>query len=115
MRHAFVRLSVAVLLAACLDPIRPKPPLNVTITATPMSAAVGQEITFVVDAQGNDLLQVGAFFGDGSTESVDTGGATTARITLAHAYTAAGTYDVIGRAVDGVEGQRDVTIQVTVQ
>jgi hypothetical protein len=115
MRHAFVRLSVAVLLSACLDPVPPKPPLNVTVTATPVVAAVGQAVTFVVNAQGNDLRQVGVFYGDGATDVVETGGATTARIEFGHAYTAAGTYDVIGRAVDGVEGQRDVTTQVTVQ
>lgn len=115
MRHHLSRLILAAALAGCLDPIRPKPPLNVTINAAPLTVTVGQEVNFTVNAQGNDLLQVVALFGDGAEETVQTGGATTARVNFAHAYAAAGTYTVTGRAIDGVEGQRDATIQIAVQ
>jgi PKD repeat protein len=115
MRMLLTRLSVAVCLAACLDPIRPKPPLEVRITATPPTGAVGTEFTFVVNAQGHDLLSVEAHFGDGSSEVFNTGGATTARVNFIHTYNTAGTYDVIGLANDGVEGQKQATVQITVQ
>jgi hypothetical protein len=115
MRHVLVRLILATFLAGCLDPIRPKPPLDVSITAAPVTSAVGATINFVVNAQGNELLQIQVLYGDGVTETTETGGATTARVERNHAYTAAGTYEVIGRAIDAVEGQRDATIQIIVQ
>ena len=115
MRHFLAGLALAAALAGCLDPIRPKPPLNVTISAAPLTVTVGQEVNFTINAQGNELLQVIALFGDDAQETVETGGATSARINLTHAYTEAGVFTVTGRAIDGVEGQRDATIQITVE
>lgn len=90
-------------------------PFQVTITATPTTAAVGQPVGFVILAQGGALQQAGIDFDDGTTDGILTNGARTARVTFNHSFAAAGTYDVIGTVIDDLEGPRSATVQVVVQ
>jgi hypothetical protein len=114
LRRFVARLVLAGCIVGCVDPVDPRP-LAITITATPVAAAVGETITFIIDAQGGQLLQIDTQYGDGESSTLATNGATTAHVTLTHAYSATGTYQVIARALDGVEGQKDATVQVTIQ
>ena len=90
-------------------------PFQVTMTATPTSAAIGQQVAFVIVAQGGALQQAGIDFNDGSTDGILTNGARTARVTFNHSFAAAGTYDVVGTVIDDAEGPRSATVQVVVQ
>lgn len=114
LRRFVARLILAACIVGCIDPVDPRP-LAITITATPVTAAVDETITFVINAQGGRLLQIDTQYGDGESSTQPTDGATTARVTLTHAYSATGTYLVTARALDGIEGQRDATVQVTIQ
>ena len=109
-------LGAALLAAASCGDISLDPlPFAVTMTATPTTAAIGQTVTFVVNAQGSALQQVGIDFDDGNTDGVISGGARTARVTFTHTYAAAGTYDAIATVIDDQEGPKSATVQVVIQ
>lgn len=102
-------------LVACgdgsLDPL----PLQISMQASPATAAPGQAVNFVVTVQGGNLLGVDIDYGDNSTDQRGAGGARTARVTFSHAYSVVGTYQVRGRATDAIAGEREATVEVRVQ
>ncbi len=110
-----LRSVLLVGLAACgdgsLDPL----PLEISIQASRTTAAPGEAINFVVTAQGGSLLGVAIDYGDTTTDLYGAGGARTARVTFSHAYTAAGTYQVRARVTDAIAGDKDATVEVSVQ
>jgi len=75
-------------------------PLDVVLTASATSAAVGDSIVFVLSAQGGLLQGVAIEFGDGAADTTAAEGAVTVGVTRSHAYSEAGTYSAIGTAVD---------------
>ena len=101
-------------LGACLtspDPL----PLDIKIQA-PTSATTTDTVAFVVQLQGRSVLGVAMTYGDGSElESFPTGGARTASVTFFHRFTQSGTYEVTGTVNDAVLGQKDASVQLSIQ
>jgi hypothetical protein len=96
---------------ASLDPL----PLQISIQAGRVTAAPHDPISFVVTAQGGNLLGVAIDYGDNTTEQYGAGGARTARVTFSHVYSAAGTYEVRARVTDAIAGDKDATVEIRVQ
>jgi hypothetical protein len=107
---ALLALGVAVCSGSTLEPL----PLDVSIQASRATAAPGDTIAFVVDAQGGQLLGVELSYGDDSTDQFGTGGARTARVTFKHAYLLRGTYLVRAVVTDALAGQKEATAEVRV-
>ena len=101
-------------LAGCGDGLGPVL-LEVSVTASPSTAAPGEEISFVVNARGGNLFGVEINYGDGGSDLYPAAGARTARVTFRHAYIAAGVYQVRASAVDAVAGSKDAEIEIRVQ
>jgi hypothetical protein len=110
-----LRVIAAAFLVACagntLEPLA----LSISVTATPTSAAVGDTITFVTNAQGNALIAVDSDYGDGSAvDPVELPLARTAKNTFKHVYHAAGTFTATFTVaqVDSMARSTSATIQV---
>lgn len=99
--------------ACSTDPIEPLP-LEITLEASRVTAAPGDTITFVAEAQGGTLVGVEINYGDSATDAFATGGARTARISFRHAYTTRGTFTVRSVVTDAVAGQKEATTEVRV-
>ena len=93
-----------------LAPLR----LNIEIEASRITAARGDSISFLVTAEGGQLLGLITTYGDGTEDQFVTGGARTARVTFRHAFSAAGTYQVHATVTDAVAGQEDASIAVRI-
>jgi hypothetical protein len=115
MRRTLVRSFLLLALAACGDGTLDPLPLLISVHASPTTAAPGDAVTFVVTAQGGNLLGVEIDYGDTNTDLRGAGGARTARVTFTHAYSATGTYQVRARVTDAIGGDKDATVEVRVQ
>jgi hypothetical protein len=102
-------------LLACGDVGLEPLPLEITLQADRTMAAPDEVITFVVIAQGGDLVGVTIDYGDETAELFGTGGARTARRTFTHAYSDAGTYQVRAKVIDAVAGEREASVEIRVQ
>lgn len=118
MRRVSRRLAVWGLLLASLscgesglEPL----PLQVTLEASRTTATVGQIISFVVTAQGGNLLGVTLDYGNNTADQRSMGGARTARVTFEHSYGAAGSYTVRATVIDVEAGAADAEVSVLVQ
>lgn len=115
MRRTLLGLLFLVGLAACGDGTLDPLPLEITLQANRTTAAPGDEITFVVTAQGGTLLGVSIDYGDASTAMYGAAGARTAHVTFNHAYQAAGTYQVLARVTDATAGEKDAMVEIRVE
>jgi hypothetical protein len=110
-----LRLAVlaAVALCACAGSVEPLP-LGISISTTPAAPAVGDTVTFVTTAQGDNLLGVDIDFGDGGTDGFDIPFGQTARNTFKHVYLAAGTYSAAATIaqLDSTTKTATATVQV---
>jgi hypothetical protein len=113
MRTVCAALLVACTAACSTKPLEPLP-LDLSVQATPTTAAVGDSITFVTEAQGGSLVGVELHYGDTNTDLYSTGGARTARITFRHAYQQNGTYVVRAVVTDALAGTKEATVEVRV-
>jgi hypothetical protein len=102
-------------LTACVDVSLAPLPLQITIQASPVTAAPAARVNFVVTAQGGELLGVDVDYGDDTTDQYGAGGARTARITFSHAFSAAGVYQVRATVTDAVAGSRDAGVEIRIQ
>lgn len=109
----FVAATAAIILTACAGPLEPLA-LAVTFKATPTTAAVGDTVTFVSDAQGNDMIAVVFEFGDGSADGTDLPFARTAHDTFKHVYAAAGTYTATVTVVQSDSAKKTAPATVTI-
>jgi hypothetical protein len=101
-------------MAACITSPEPLP-LDITINV-PTSATTTDSVAIVVQLQGSSLLGVVVDFGDGGEpSSFLTGGARIATVTFRHRFTQSGTYDVTGTVSDAVLGQKDASVQLSIQ
>ena len=103
------------LLGACSAETLAPLPLDITITAQPVSAAPGDSISFDVTAQGGQLLGVTVDYGDGTGDQFVTGGARTARLTFRHAFAASGTYLVSATVTDAAAGEKEASTEIRVE
>ncbi len=117
MSRAFGALLAVALWGAasgCLDDdITGTRPLSFELSANPTTVATGETVTFSIVATGTGLAQVTLLYGDGElTERPYFGPVEIADI-FVHAYSAPGTYEVVGELV-GVDGTVSDTVTVIV-
>ncbi len=112
-RIALGGFLLAGVLACSTEPLAPKP-LDITIEANRTTAAPGDTITFVANAQGGNLIGVEVDYGDSSTDLFSTSGARTARVTFRHAYQQRANYVVRAKVTDAIAGQKEVSLEVRV-
>jgi hypothetical protein len=93
-----------------LDPL----PLSIALEASSTTAAPGETVHFVVDAQGGSLLGVSIDFGDDTGNQFATGGARRAHVPFSHAFSVAGVYLVRATATDATAGSRHADVRITV-
>ena len=114
MSRILLYLPLLAGLIACegstLEPL----PVDVSVEASRATAAPGDTVTFVVNAQGGSLVGVEIDYGDTVTELFGTAGARTARVTFRHAYAAPSTYLVRAVVTDAMAGQKEATVEVRV-
>jgi plastocyanin len=118
LRTGLLALLLALLLvdlAACGDASLDPLPLQISIQPSRVTAAPGDPVSFVVTAQGGDLLGVDVDYGDTTTDQYGTGGARTARITFSHAFSSAGVYQVRATVTDAIAGSRDAGVEIRIQ
>lgn len=116
----FAVLLTGAFATACLDDsITGTRPVAFTLTSSTSTAQVGDSITFSYEATGTGILGVIMNFGDGRVDSTDVaemaGGSNIVEYSdqPKHAYTAGGTYEVIGR-LETVNGFRSDTVEVQI-
>jgi hypothetical protein len=115
MRQMLLRSLLLIGIAGCGDASLDPLPLQISIQASPLTAAPGVPVTFVVTAQGGTLLGVEVDYGDDATDQRGASGARTARITFSHAFSAAGVYQVRATVTDAVAGSRDAGVEIHIQ
>jgi PKD repeat protein len=113
MRRLLALITGVVLcgIVGCEESVTGPRPLQVTLTSAVTSGRVGDSITFTADAQGADIIQMAADYGDGETESHDIGGANTATVRFKHAYSASGTYTIVVTVTDGISGTKTASLE----
>jgi PKD domain len=99
-------LLTGALFAACQGSTLEPLPLDVRVDLTPATANRGDTVLAVATAQGGTLLGITIDFGDGVSDSYNTAGARTAKVTFKHAYTSSGAYTVKVVVTDGVAGDK---------
>jgi len=104
----------AVLLGACGGGTLETLPLAITVTSAPATPAVGDSVSFVVNAQGSGVVGMDATFGDGTSDAVQIPFARTARNTFKHAYSTAGTFTASFRVSQADTATKSATVTVTV-
>ena len=107
--------TVAAATVACLDDsITGTRPLDFSLTADVATATVGQDVTFLYDAQGTGLRLVRIDWGDGMADSATFSAATVEGAgDFMHSFGLAGTFIVRGEAVTFIGTARDsVTITI---
>jgi PKD repeat protein len=106
-------MILAVAAAACLDHVSGTRPLTLDVDADVSTTTVGEEVTFTFAATGTQLTSVTIEFGDGDAQTKGYAGPVEVNDFAVHAYSAAGTYDVVGRAIDS-QGAVEDTLTITV-
>lgn len=108
-------LASAVLAVACnvaaLDDIA----LDGSLTASPLNATVGQEVTVTIEAEGTRLLSFLIDYSDGTDpDFISVAGSREARWTRVHTFEAAGSYEIVGRIDEFSDTlTRVVTVTIT--
>jgi plastocyanin len=115
MRRTLLTSLLFVGLVACGDVTLDPLPLQISIQASRVTAAPGDPVSFVVTAQGGELVAVQIDYGDNTGDQRGAGGARTARVTFSHAFSSAGVYPVRATVIDGLAGSRDAEVEIRIQ
>lgn len=108
-------LALAIIgLQSCRDLTNTAVGISVTLESSHVTATTGDTVTFVVRANGNNLVGVVIDFGDSVSDQYAMGGALTARVTFKHAFVATGNYLVRAVVTDAISGDKEVSVAVTV-
>lgn len=116
MRRTTKLLLTTVLFAAVGCSISELEDLDLSgdITASPLTATVGQEVSFTIEAQGTRLLSFLVDYGDGTEPNfLSIAGSREARWTSVHTFEQAGTFEVVGR-IDEISDTLSRTVVVTI-
>lgn len=106
--------AAAVIIAACSDAeLTFGGPLDLAITSN-APVSVTDSLVVNYDVTGRSLLGIAITWGDASVDSVFFAGAQTAMGRVAHLYSADGDYTVSATVTDGVEGQVNRELSVTI-
>ena len=115
-----VTLTAAILVAltalawGCSESTATSLPLEISITASRTTVALGDTVVFVATVQGGSLLGLGADFGDNTTDQYGTAGAQTGKVSFHHAYATSGTFTVKITVTDAVAGLKADSVDVHV-
>jgi plastocyanin len=112
---ALLAMAATAALPACTISTLAPIPTTITLSASRTTAAVGETIAFIVEAEATSMVSVSIEYGDGESRSQPAQGARTARVTFSHAYSAPGSYTVRAR-VDtdsGAAVATPVTVLIT--
>ena len=110
-------LAAAILFAgavACTPSMLEPLPLDIELQASRTTAAPGDTVLFVADAQGGNLVGLQIDYGDTNSDLFSTAGARTARVTFRHAYLERGTFTVRVTVTDAAAGIKEATTEVRV-
>ena len=114
VRRPWLAVPFLLTIAACSTATVENPPFTVGIDASRVTAGPGDSISFVVTAQGSNLVGLQVDYGDTIVDQYQTGGARTARVTFRHAYAARGTYTTVVTATDATAGQKQASVEIHV-
>lgn len=114
MRRALSLLALVVGIAGCELSTKPLP-FQFDMQLSRTSAAPGDTIGVLVNAQGGSLANIQVDFADGTVLAFTTGGARTAQAVFPHAFTTAGTYTIKTTVTDNNEGEKSLTADVHIQ
>ena len=90
-------------------------PFTATITADKTSAAVGENVTFSVQATGSFLIGIDMHYGDQSPiETRFTDGAQSTEQTFVHTYAEPGAYEASAVVVEGNGASKIARVTVTI-
>lgn len=88
--------------------------LSGDITASPLTATVGQEVSVTIEARGTRLLSFLVDYDDGTEPTfLSIAGSREARWTSVHAFEEPGTYEVVGR-IDEISDTLSRMVVVTI-
>lgn len=111
----WVLLALAIIgMQSCRETTATAVEISVTLESSHVTATTGDTVTFIVRANGNNLVGVVIDFGDSVSDQYATGGALTARVTFKHAYLATGNYSVRAVVTDAISGDKEVSVAVAV-
>ena len=114
MRLGTIGLLVVTCAIACRTTTEPLVPLAVTVEPSLVTPLVGDTVSFVVRATGNNLVGVVIDYGDSVSDQFGMGGARTARVTFKHVFGTRGTFMVLTIVTDAVAGDKEVSVGITV-
>lgn len=109
-----LRRLAPILLAACSTSTESVKPLTVSLAASASTVAVGDTVALVASAGGTNLVGMVIDFGDSVGDSYATSGASSARVTFRHAYSARGTYTARVVVTDAAASQQEASVEVKV-
>ncbi|MBV6522506.1 MAG: hypothetical protein MNPFHGCM_02654 [Gemmatimonadaceae bacterium] len=109
-----ILLAVSGLMACDKSTVEPVASLTIDLSASTEIAAPGDTISLVAAAKGPNLVGLEIDFGDTTSEIYPTHGASQARVTFRHAYTARGTFTVRVVVTDGTADQKDDSVDIRV-
>ncbi len=122
LARAAVVLGGMAPLCGCLSSPLELQPLTVTLTATPLTAAVGQDIQFRYESRGSNLEGTVIDYGNGESESIAYARTSNAPVNIQtqggvfdQAYETAGTYTARATVTDlaGAVQVAEVTVEIT--
>ena len=100
-------------LTACWTEEEVGTPLSIELTG-PGGGRVNQELSVHYEVTGRQLVGVIFEWGDGAADSVRARGAQTASGSVRHTFAEAGTFTVVGRAEDVVDGVAEARIEIDI-
>lgn len=114
MYRARTVLVMVAALTGCGQSTAPAEPLVVTVQASAATISVGDTLSVVVNATGNNLVGVFIEYGDAEADQYAMSGATSARVTFKHAFETAGTFTIRAVVTDAIAGDKEATVAVAV-
>jgi PKD domain len=90
-------------------------PFQIDMAVNRTSAAPGDTLVVLVNAQGGNIINMIVEFGDGGIEAFPTGGARTAQALFPHPFTTAGDYKIKATVTDSDDGDKADSVVVHIQ
>jgi hypothetical protein len=113
MRPILLGLIVAVI-AGCKPPTSSARQFAARLEANPLTAQLGDTVTFVVNVTANNVSGILINYGDSNSDQYATGGVPHASVTFKHLYLATGNYMARATISDAIIGNREVSQLIVV-
>lgn len=112
--RALLLLAGLAAATACLDEsVTGTRAVSFSMSATPTTATVGEQVTFDVNGQGTAVVAIVVDFGDGVADTLTYPAAVEVIDHTFHSYEAAGSYTAVGKLIAS-NGTRTAEVAVTV-